>query len=135
MRNLADVLSLGLGDASLVCGNEVPCEDAGHLATLVERHLQRERRAAQQREVALLLEDRVALGDAPRGVWMREHVRAVVAHHDVLARDTRNYALSSARVAGKDVRLDEPDDDPHIGVYVTFVERNVGAVRRSREMR
>ena len=110
-RRFADEL-----DAGVVRLEQVAREDAGDLPLVVECDVQQKARAEAQRDVAHLLPDRIALGDAEDRVRVADIFRAVIAHHGFEMCHARHDALGPAAESGEEMRLDEPGDDPHVRV-------------------
>ena len=87
-----------------------------------------------QRDIAYLLEDRIAVGDAPRRLRVADHPRVVVGHDRFGAGDAREHRLAAAGVAAEEVRLDKPGDDTEVRLHVLAVEPDLDAARRRQQV-
>ena len=66
--------------------------------------------------------NRVALGDPPARVRMPDHLSVVQPHDRLEPRQSGCDHLGAAAEPGKEVRLDEPGRDPHVGLYPRAVQ-------------
>ncbi|MFM1943102.1 MAG: hypothetical protein RI897_2084 [Verrucomicrobiota bacterium] len=122
------------GGALLVGGGEVPGEDAGDGALVVERDVEEEAGAGALGDVVEFFPEGVAVGDAERGVGVADVAGAVVAHDGAESAATGYDAFGAAAEAGEEVGFDEAGDDADIGLDEVPVEEGGGAVASGAEL-
>ena len=109
-------------------GADVAAEHGGDLAAAIQRHVHAEVHRDQRAIVTDALLGRIAVEKSPGRARVANHPRIVVAHDRRDVGDSRKDALVAAGKAGHEVRLDEPEHDPAIGLDIGAVEEDLVAV-------
>ena len=114
-------------------GEHVAGKDAGNLAGGVKRDVDDKGWVGAQRDLAHFFPDRIADRHAPSRVRVTDHGVTVIAVDALRAGNRGQHAFRPAAEAGKEMRLDEPGQDPHIGFVELPVDANGMAARRAAE--
>ena len=122
------------GAAGPVRLEDVAGEDIGDVALLVERDVEYEAWPGLEGDVAQFLPERVAVGDTEGRTRVAYVFRAVIAHHRLQPGAARHDAFHAATEPGEKMRLDEPGDDPQVGLDDVPVEQGGGAVGRRADL-
>ena len=121
----------GFGEraAGRMRGIKIAGIDPGDRLVAVERHVHQEGVADDAGDLHHLFPGRVALRYPPNRVGVGEHGRVVVAQHRPQPRHPRHQRLAAAGKAGKQVRFDEPGEDPHVACHDVTVHPDLVAAR------
>ena len=97
-------------------GEDIAGEGRGDLLIAIERHVDREMHRHHPRDLAHVVMDRIALGDAPRGTRVAD-VPGIVERHDRLeSGQSGRHHLGPAAETGEEVRLDKAGGDADVGI-------------------
>ena len=101
---------------------QVAGEHRGDLLLAIQRHVHREIDADHAGDLADVVVDRIALGDAPGRVRVADALGVVQHQHRLETREPGGHHLRAAAEAGEEVRLDEPGRDPDVGVHPRAIQ-------------
>ncbi len=105
-------------------------EDLRNRLFAVERHVEREGHAGHGRDLADVVVNGVALGDAPDGVRVADVTSVVQHERRGETGQTRGHHLRSAAEAGEEMRFDEAGRDADVGLGPVSVQPDGHAARR-----
>ena len=103
--------------------SDIAAEHAGDGAAAIDGDVDAEVDRQQRAVVPDAALRRVAVDDAPRALRVPDHLRVVVAHDRADVGDGRKDALVAAGEPRHEVRLDEAEHDPAVGLDVGAAQR------------
>ena len=113
---------------AVMSGGDVAAEHGGDLAAPIQRDVDAEVHRDQGAVVADALLGRIAVEQTPRRARVADHARVVIPHDRRDVGDSGKDPLVAAGESRHEVRLDEPEHDPPIGLDVGAVEEHLVTV-------
>ena len=116
-------------------GEEIAGEHRRDRLIAIQRDVDGEVDAGHPRDLAHVVVDRIALGDAPRRVGMSDTASVVQREHGFEAREAGRYHLRPAAEAGEEMRFHEAGRDAYVGVQPLAIQVHGHAGRGCTRMR